>query len=278
MSRPNRGASSVRRRGAAAIACSLLCASTSAATAAEPEARYQNEVLIPGGSYIPNFARQSGKTGTPARPQEVRVDSFLLDRYPVTNAQYRDFLQAHPDWRKSRVKAIFADKNYLNRWDDDLSWDQRQSPDAPVTSVSWFAASAYCEDKGGALPTTDQWEYALWDQGRHQNEVMNRALAWFAVPNTIEVPAVTSASANGYGVYGLVGLIWEWTLDLESAQQGSDTRNGASSERGLYCGAASLGAKDPSNYAAFMRYSFRSCLKASFTTKDLGFRCAKRVP
>ena len=261
----------------AAICCALLCTSVAPAIAAEPDSKNQSEVLIPGGSYTPNFSRQSSKAGTPARPQEVRVEPFLLDRYPVTNAQYREFLNAHPEWRKSRVKAIFADKNYLSRWDGDLSWGQRHLSDEPVTSVSWFAANAYCEDKGGALPTTDQWEYALWDQGRHQDEVKSKSLAWYAVPSTVEIAPVTATAGNGYGVHGMVGLIWEWTLDLESAQQGSDTRNGASSEKSLYCGAASLGAKDPSDYAAFMRYSFRSCLKASFTTRDLGFRCAKSI-
>ena len=223
------------------------------------------------------FSRQKSRPGAQLGPQEIRVGAFLLDRFAVTNAQYRDFLTAHPEWRKSQVKSLFADQNYLSHWDGDLSWNAKRLPDQPVTSVSWFAAQAYCEDKGGSLPTTDQWEYALWDQGRHQDEVKRKSLAWFAVPSTPDIARVTSTTANGYGIHGLVGLIWEWTLELESAQKGSDTRNGANSDKDLYCGAASLGAKDPSDYAAFMRYSFRTCLKASFTTKDLGFRCAYNV-
>jgi formylglycine-generating enzyme required for sulfatase activity len=266
-----------RRLHGAALFSAFLCAGAASTIAAQAEAKDQGAVLIPGGSYVPIFSRQKSKPTVQLRPQEVRVGAFLLDRFAVTNAQYRDFLNAHPEWRKSQVKALFADENYLNRWNGDLSWSAKQLPDEPVTSVSWFAAKAYCEDKGGALPTTDQWEYALWDQGRHQDEVKSKSLAWFAVPNTSGIAPVTSTTANGYGIHGLVGLIWEWTLDLESAQQGSDTRNGTNSEKGLYCGAASLGAKDPSDYAAFMRYSFRSCLKASFTTKDLGFRCAYSV-
>jgi sulfatase modifying factor 1 len=278
VSRPNSGEAILQLGATAAVVCALLCATTASAIAAERSADNQSEVLIPGGDYIPNFARQRNKLAGQLRPQAVHVDSFLLDRFAVTNAQYWDFLKTHPAWRKSQVKSLFADGNYLNRWDGDLSWSPKQRPDAPVTSVSWFAANAYCADKGGTLPTTDQWEYALWDQGQHQEDVKSRSLAWFAVPSTPETAAVTAAGANGYGIHGLVGLIWEWTLDLESVPQGSDTRNGAVSEKALYCGAASLGAKDPSDYAAFMRYSFRSCLKASFTTRDLGFRCAKRVP
>jgi sulfatase modifying factor 1 len=264
------------RQGAAVAFCLLASLALATAAHTQPGETSAAAVLIPGGSYIPAFARQSGKPGTPAPIRKVQVDAFWMDRFPVTNEQFLRFLIAHPEWRKSKVKALFADVHYLERWRADLSWDQRQSAGQPVTSVSWFAAKAYCEAKGEELPTTDQWEYALWDQGRHQYEVKAKQLAWFAVPTTQNLAVAASAPANEFGVHGLVGLVWEWTLDFESAPTGSDVRNGTS-EKGLYCGGASVGAKDPSDYGAFMRYSFRSCLKASFTTRDLGFRCVMRT-
>jgi formylglycine-generating enzyme required for sulfatase activity len=46
-------------------------------------------------------------------------------------------------------------------------------------------------------------------------------------------------------------------------------------ERQLFCGAGSVGAKDPGNFAAFMRFGFRSSLRAGYTVHNLGFRCAK---
>ncbi len=256
----------------------LLPLTVASSTLAQSGAITRDTVRVPAGSYEPSFARQSGKPGAPAPIRKVQVDAFWMDRFSVTNEQFLRFLIAHPEWRKSRVKALFADEHYLARWRSDLSWGERQGAGQPVTNVSWFAAKAYCEGQGGELPTTDQWEYALWDQGRHQGDVKAKQLAWFAVPNTKSLPAVTSTVANGFGVQGLVGLIWEWTLDFESAPAGSDVRSGGDSEKGLYCGGASVGAKDPSDYGAFMRYSFRSCLKASFTTKDLGFRCVIHAP
>lgn len=263
----------------AALAACLLISMTPASSAhAEGAAVPLSAVLVPAGSYVPAFARQTGKPDTPAPIRKVQVDAFWIDRFPVTNEQFLSFLIAHPEWRKSRVKPLFADGHYLVRWRSDLSWGEHDLAGQPVTSVSWFAAKTYCEDKGGELPTTDQWEYALWDKGRHQSEVRARQLAWFAEPNTQSLPAVTSMPANDFGVHGLVGLVWEWTLDFESAPAGSDVRSGGDSEKGLYCGGASVGAKDASDYGAFMRYSFRSCLKASFTTKDLGFRCVMRAP
>ena len=68
----------------------------------------------------------------------------------------------------------------------------------------------------------------------------------------------------------------ELTLDLDNSPAGSDSRTGA--EKPLYCGGASVGARDPSDYAAFMRYAFRSCLKPAYTTRDMGFRCAGDAP
>jgi len=232
-------------------------------------------VSIAAGSFVPAFARQRVGSDASVPARKVDVAAFRIDRYPVTNAQFLAFLVANPQWRKSNIKAIFADGHYLDRWPTDLVWAKSQSPNQPVTSVSWFAAQAYCESEGSALPTTDQWEYALWDEGRHQNEVKAAQLAWFGTPGSA-FPEIDSLAPNGLGIHGLVGAVWELTLDVEGVPTGSDARSGSDTK--LFCGGASVGAKDPSDYAAFMRYSFRSCIKASYTTKDLGFRCAGREP
>lgn len=191
-----------------------------------------------------------------------------MDRYPVTEQQYMNFVKSHPQWRKSRIKALYADAHYLEDWSDDLRFggdlNQGQSP---VTHVSWFAARGYCQAQGKDLPTTDQWEYVAYDRGREPA----KELDWFAQPNPAHLPPVTSASTNGYGVAGLYGLIWEWTLDFGSAipadDEGSDQ----------FCGAAALGASDSSDYAAFLRYAFRSSLKASYASSNLGFRCVREA-
>ncbi|HEU5123837.1 MAG TPA: formylglycine-generating enzyme family protein, partial [Verrucomicrobiae bacterium] len=54
-----------------------------------------------------------------------------------------------------------------------------------------------------------------------------------------------------------------------------DVRNDTGLERQLFCGAGSVGAKDVRNFPAFMRYGFRSSLKANYCVHNLGFRCAK---
>jgi len=62
---------------------------------------------IKEGSYTPLYGRDD---------TQVKVDAFLLDTHPVSVAEYLEFLKENPKWRKSQVKGIFADKNYLNSW------------------------------------------------------------------------------------------------------------------------------------------------------------------
>jgi len=57
-----------------------------------------------------------------------------------------------------------------------------------------------------------------------------------------------------------------------------ESRADQSIERTLYCGAGAAGATDFENYAAFMRYAFRSSLQASYCIANLGFRCAHDAP
>jgi sulfatase modifying factor 1 len=227
-------------------------------------------VRLPAGAYVPFYARGSARQETPRRP--VTVDAFSLDQFPVTNRQFLAFVAGHPQWRKSQVKPIFADAHYLARWRSDLTLREGDA-ERPVTNVSWFAAEGYCEAEGKSLPTTDQWEYALADGDRTRVDLRQRTLAWYGRPNSQDLPSVQSASANGFGVRGLVGLVWEWTLDFNSIMSGEDLRSSGA----RFCGGSSIGAADASDYASFMRYAMRASLKAAYTTGNLGFRCASNT-
>jgi len=232
-------------------------------------------VNIPSGSYEPFYRRESEKITRASftRARSVSVEAFQLDRYPVTNREFISFVKNHPQWRRSNVLPIFADAHYLTHWASDLSLAHPSDNERPVTNVSWFAAQAYCKAEGKMLPTTDQWEYVLADRGINNKAVRAAILAWYGRPATQALPVVQASAANSYRISGLVGLIWEWTLDFNSVLSGSDTRGSDA----RFCGGGSLGVTDPGDYASFMRYSMRASLKASYTTKDLGFRCAKNA-
>jgi formylglycine-generating enzyme required for sulfatase activity len=211
--------------------------------------------------------------------KEVPVKGFDLDVLPVTNEEYLDFVRANPRWQRSQVKRIFADENYLKLWAGDLELGTNAQPKQPVVWVSWFAAKAYAQWRGKRLPTTAEWEVAAAASptradGENDPDYQRQIMRWYSTPTT-GLSLVGTGATNLWGVRDLYGLVWEWTSDFNTAMVTGDARGDSGLDRQLFCGAGSAGAKDVSNYPAFMRYGFRSSLKAGYTVHNLGFRCAK---
>ena len=132
-----------------------------------------------------------------------------------------------------------------------------------MTNVSWFAAEAYCRARGGRLPTTAQWEYAIADDGHDREGVRERSLEWFAEPNPARPPAIGGGPANGFGLKDMVGLVWEWTLDFDAYATAAELRDPNGKDSALVCGGAAAGATDPTDYAGFMRFSMRASLSTN---------------
>jgi sulfatase modifying factor 1 len=251
------------------IAVGIAALGAPLAIAVAVEAAPGGMVNVPAGLYKPFLKEKALNYGAKAVASARWIDAFRLDVEPVTNAEFLDFVAAHPQWSKSRIKALFVDDRYLRRWPSDLELAAAERNE-PVTDVSWFAAEAYCKARGLRLPTTEQWEYALTDAGRGQDEVRARSLEWFAEPNGARLPAIGASPANGFGLRDMVGLVWEWTLDFDAYAM---TTDGA-----FTCSGAAASAADPADYPAFMRYSMRASLKANYTADNLGFRCAGGAP
>ena len=230
------------------------------------EASQSEMVTVPSGGYSPFISRD--------KKQSLLIPAFRMDRFVVTNRLFLDFVTTHPEWRKSNIKAVFADSHYLDNWSGDLSWGSDNLASQPVTRISWFAAQAYCSALGKSLPTTDQWEYALADAGRSKAQVDAKVLEWYGRPNSQSLPTIEQSDRNGFGINGLVGLVWEWTLDFNSVMSAGELRQ-SGKDKDLFCGGSSLDARNAADYAAFMRFSMRASLKATYTTPNLGFRCAK---
>lgn len=228
------------------------------------------------GTYAPIDARSEQDADAPG----TRVKRFLLDRTPVTNAQFLAFVAAHPDWRRDRVKRLFAEPTYLASWRAPLELGDVVA-DAPVVEVSWFAADAYCRAHGKRLPTEAEWELAaaasvLKKDARRDPAHVDQVLAWYAARPGRPGP-VGAGTANAWGVFDLHGLVWEWVADFTSSLAPTDTRGGSDA---AFCGSASGAGADPAAYAAFMRRAFRSSLEGSYALSSLGFRCARdqRLP
>ena len=114
-------------------------------------------VLIPAGKFL------MGSDGEDARDDEkpvhsVYLDAFYMDKYPVTNAQYKAFVEANPGWSKEGFSPKHLSKFYLSDWDGNIFPSGKGNH--PVDSVSWYAAMAYAKWAGKRLPTEAEWEKA----------------------------------------------------------------------------------------------------------------------
>jgi len=196
---------------------------------------------IPAGDYLPFY---KGKSGA----RSLVVPAFEIAAAPVTREEFLSFVRDNPRWRRSRVGRLFAESSYLSDWSDDLNLGASPASRA-VTGVPWFAAKAYCASLGQRLPSTVEWERALKVVG----------------------PAFVETNAEGPRA-NLVASLWEWTADFNSVPLADGDPN--DSVASLFCGAGAR-ATDATDYGAFLRYSFRSSLKADFALKNLGFRCAE---
>ncbi len=256
----------------------LPCLLAFAAALATPPARAgvpppAGMVLIPAGKYTPLYLGRDD-------PARVPVAAFYLDVRPVTNAEFLAFVRTNPKWQRSRVSPLFADAGYLGDWAGDLDLGPRAPAGSPVVCVSWFAARAYAQWLGRRLPTTAEWEYAAsvgftTANGSTEPAWREAELDWLAEPTSLPPPAAGLSRPNLFGVRDLAGPVWEWVDDFNTAIVTGDSRGGSGIERNLFCGAAAIGARDTSNYPAFMRAGFRSSLRASYVVPSLGFRCAK---
>ena len=231
---------------------------------------------LPGGVFKSVLKYEDAKQG-------VRIAPFALMRKPVTNAEFLAFVQADPQWRRDRVAGVLAEPRYLSHWESATSLGARALPQQPVTQVSWFAASAYCESLGARLPTWSEWEYAAAADetrrdARQDPAWRERILAWYSKPSNQALPRAGLQSPNVYGVQDLHGLVWEWTEDYSSLLVSADNRNQGDPDKTEFCGAGALSVDDRENYAVMMRVAMLSSLEARDTTANLGFRCAMSHP
>jgi formylglycine-generating enzyme required for sulfatase activity len=248
-----------------AITVLLTCAIGAAAAAAEllPIGPGEFSSVVPSGDAAPS----------------VHVGRFMLERRPVTNAEFLAYVLHHREWRRDRVASLFADGDYLSHWSAADTLGPSARPEQPVTRVSWFAARAYCEAQGERLPNWTEWEYAAaaderTADARRDPQWQSRILDWYGQPATHALPRVGMGPVNFYGIQDLHGLIWEWVEDFNALLVSADSRDQADPVKLQFCGAGALSLKDPGNYAMLMRIAFLTSLEARSTARSLGFRCA----
>ncbi len=260
----------------------------------EPSAVPDGMVLIPAGEF------QMGSNDADADAIEkpvhtVYVDAFYMDVHEVTNAEFKAFVDANPDWQKEAVDAENHHvATYIPSWEEDSAL--RGKANQPVTGVNWHAAMAYAKWAGKRLPTEAEWERAArgglkgkkYPWGDEPNVDMANYGQRFGSPK----PAGTYP-ANAYGLYDMSGNVWEWVLDAYEPDfyANSPKRNpiagGSLKEiidnfttvenRRVIRGGAYDTDWDPNTEPIYVRVYSRSSYDALHSDYTFGFRCVKSL-
>ncbi len=198
------------------------------------------------------------------------VEEFLADRFEVTNAQYKRFVDAggytnESYWKypfysegkeltREKALSLFIDKTGRQ---GPASWEAETYPEGkdnhPVTGVSWYEAAAYAEFAGKSLPTVYHWNVLT---------ETNRGMEIIPLSNYSGISTVPAGSMEGissYGIYDLAGNVREWCIN----------GSGENGESYILGG----GWNDPT-------YSFNEAGSQPSLSRTVanGFRCIKTFP
>ena len=153
----------------------------------------------------------SGKWISPAG-QRVDLDSFMMDRFPVTNREYLVFV------KQTGQRSPF-------HWNGLSFEDVDDTGLKPVTYVSWEDADTYCKWKGMSLPSNAQWEWAAGGQDNKRfpwgNEFATRLANTKESSKGIVNIGSYPENLSAFGVYDMVGNIREWVTDSPRETKGA---------------------------------------------------------
>jgi formylglycine-generating enzyme required for sulfatase activity len=230
-------------------------------------------VLVPSG-FFPMGSENGEKDEQPVH--KVWLDSFYIDRYPITNAQYDLFVK-----ETGHSKPLYLDDPKCN------------DPNQPVVGVSWRDALAYCswrskkENRDISLPTEAQWEKAArGDDNRTYpwgNDAPDKKRAATEITEKMPAVGMCELGSSPYGVFDLVGNVWNWCFDWYEREyyRKSPDKNPQGPEKAarkvvrggnwVFLGCCS------GTPAYALRASRRNAFHPSIQKKSIGFRCVKAV-
>ena len=117
---------------------------------------------------------QAWLTGIDPYANAVTIDEFLIDKYEVTNARYKEFVDASGYQEQQYWTHEFSADGQVLGWDEAMelfvdatgrpgpsTWDLGDYPEGqseyPVSGISWYEAAAYAEFAGKQLPSIVHW-------------------------------------------------------------------------------------------------------------------------
>jgi|HubBroStandDraft_1064217.scaffolds.fasta_scaffold24677_2 formylglycine-generating enzyme required for sulfatase activity len=219
----------------------------------------------------------------------VAVPSFALGRYPVTRGDYAAF--AHETGYPGSDGCGRTAAKWIK--DATLSWQKpgfAQDDRDPVVCVSWHDALAYIGWLNGKvpgrgpgsgpyrLPTESEWEYAAragsstyfwWGD----DESKATAYAWFKANADEHTHPVGLKPANAFGLYDVIGNVWQWTADCYAENYTGAASDGRAYATGNDCLRVDRGGSWQ-HPAWLLRSAPRERNPADFRAVTLGFRLA----
>jgi formylglycine-generating enzyme required for sulfatase activity len=221
-------------------------------------------VRIPSGKFIMGSPSNETYRQRDEGPQhEVMISSFYMGKYEVTQLQWRAVL-ALPK------VAIDLPVDPSNNNGDNL----------PVETVSWNEAVEFCERLSKAtgkiyrLPTEAEWEYACraGTTGMYVGNV--GSMAWYDEATTGSTHPVGQKKANGFGLYDMLGNVWEWCADwYDEYYYGSspkeDPKGPVTGSFRVYRGGSWRGGE------RWLRSAYRISSKPTERENNRGFRIAR---
>ena len=196
--------------------------------------------------------------------ESIKICSFQIARYPVTNHIYQEIMGPGEEIDNT---AGFRPKVNIS-WNDSLLFCNRISryfglpeyyiPDEDFSNVSFNSKS-----KGFRLPTDAEWQYACKAGNSSYQYSDIDQIAWHKGNSENHLHHVGEKKPNEWGLYDMLGNIWEWTWDLYNRETYPNYRifrGGSFAEEPRICGATSRRKSHP-----------------EFAIDDLGFRLARSV-
>lgn len=260
-------------------------------------------VVIPGGSFTMGSsavekswaATHGAKLGWVAdeAPQhQVKLQSFAMGKYPVTRAEYAAFARQSG---YSPAPACAPD-SFTQKTQPGISWQSpgfTQTERDPVICVSWQDANAYVSwlnqrvrpgsstDGPYRLPSEAQWEYAAragtttyfwWGD----DDAAASSHAWYKDNSGGATRPVGLKPPNAFGLYDMVGNVWQWTEDCYAANYATASPEGRPNESANDCLRVDRGGSWL--YPAWLlRSATRERNSAKFRDIIMGFRVARSL-
>lgn len=241
---------------------------------------------IPAGPFQMGSVKNGGEFEQPIH--EVYLNEFEIDATPVTNRQFRAFVkQTGYLTTAQQAGSAWGFDGMQFRAIEGLSWLDYATPSRelhPAVLVSWEDAVAYASWAKKRLPTEAEWEKAAlggessgvypWGAGEPDGTQCNFAQRPGRFPPTTEVGKFPP---NAYGLYDMVGNIWQWCSDWYSEKYygSSPVKN----PRGPAEGALRVRRGGSWNVIQpfRLRCANRGAVIPTMSAPNIGFRCVRDV-